>query len=153
MGHAYSPTLLARTCTIESHLAQDVLIPVIDSIFFEGGHSADAHLVRCEGSYAQRECERDGGRPGVVAKVAGVGGPRGAAHERGAHDGHRELRRMARRDQHLHQHRLQPHDVNIFIIHYYHTPFQSTRIRCVAAAFFDSLSTFSIVGAPPPAKR
>ena len=153
MGHAYSPTLLARTCTIESHLAKDVLIPVIDNIFFEGGHSADAYLVRCEGSYAQSECERDGGRPGVVAKVAGVGGPRGAAYKRGAHDGHRELRRMARRDQYLHQRRLQPHHCHFLFIYDYHTPFQTTRIRCVAAAFFDSLSTFSTAGFPPPAKR
>ena len=54
-----------------------------------------------EGGDAERESERDGGWAGIVAKVAGVGGPRGAADERRAHDGNGERHRMTRRDQNL----------------------------------------------------
>ena len=47
-----------------------------------------------EGGDPERESERDGGWAGIVAKVAGVGGPRGAADERRAHDGNGERHRI-----------------------------------------------------------
>lgn len=49
-----------------------------------------------EGGDAEREGEGDSCGAGVVAEVAGVGGPCSAAHQGGAHNGDGKRRRMAR---------------------------------------------------------